>query len=100
MLNVMAVINQFLAVKSQFCAVMYQFLLAANYGENFGKWGLEQCFWVVLFLGLAAAGALIVKKNFVNAGVTVVVVAIVCFLLKNPTKVSALGTAIANILGL
>lgn len=73
---------------------------AANYGKNIATWGLEQIFWIVLFVGLAVAAFAFIKKNWVGALVTMAAVAVVCFFINNPTKLSDLGTTLGNIIGL
>lgn len=72
----------------------------ANYGKNVATWGLEQIFWIVLLVGLAAAAFAFIKKNWVGALITMAAVAIVCYFIKNPTKLSELGETLGKIIGL
>lgn len=72
----------------------------ANYGQNIAKWGLDQVFWLIILVGIAVIAFAFVKKNWVGAGITLVAVALVCFFIKNPTKLSDLGTTISKIIGL
>lgn len=72
----------------------------ANYGQNIAKWGLEQVLWIIILVGIVVIGFAFVKKNWVGAGITLVAVALVCFFIKNPTKLTDLGTTISKIIGL
>lgn len=71
-----------------------------NYGKNIADWGLDQIFWLILLIGIAVIAGSFIKKNWVGAGITLVAVAIVCYFIKNPTKLSDLGTTISKIIGL
>lgn len=82
--------------------VNWMFLAAegTNFGQNIAKWGLDQIFWIILLVGIAVIAFAFVKKNWVGAGVTLVAVALVCYFIKNPTKLSDLGTTLGKIIGL
>lgn len=81
---------------------LYNGLVAAsiNYGEKAAKWGLEQAFWVCLLVGGIGLVVSIVKKAWVGAGASLLITAIVCYFLKNPTKISDIGSGLAEMLGI
>ena len=71
----------------------------ASYGENAAKWGLDQVFWVALLAGIVGAAIAIVKKSWVGAVLSAVGVGLICYFIKNPTKLVDIGDTLAKIVG-
>ena len=72
---------------------------ATNYGENAAKWGLDQLFWLALIAVIGVAVFAFIKKSWVGGIVTMIGGAIVCYFIKNPTKLADLGNELAKIIG-
>lgn len=71
-----------------------------TYGKNLATWGLEQIFWLVLIAGIAVAAGAFVKKSWAGGALSAIGTALVCYFIKNPTKLSEIGTKLAQIIGL
>ena len=64
---------------------MVAFASSGNYGQNGANWMLDQIFWAVV---MAA------KKNTIGVVTTIIVGAVVCYFIKNPTTLSDIGEKI------
>ncbi|WP_026884250.1 TcpD family membrane protein [Clostridium akagii] len=74
----------------------YVFAAGPNYGQNFGNYALDQIFWVaVVFIAFALVGCL-VKRNVVGIVVTILIGVIVLGIIKDPTGLQSVGTALWN----
>lgn len=74
-------------------------VFAGNYGENIGKWALDQAFWIILGIGVVIGGMAMLKRAWI-AGVGVwVATGLIGFLCKNPEKLASIGEQIGNTIG-
>lgn len=70
----------------------------ANYGENFGKWALDQLFYVVVVaLALALIGC-VVKRNIAGLIVTLLIGLLVIAVIKDPDGLKTIATSIWNVI--
>lgn len=70
----------------------------ANYGENFGKWALDQLFYVVVVaLALALIGC-VAKRNITGLIVTLLIGLLVIAVIKDPEGLKNIATAIWNVI--
>lgn len=71
---------------------------APNYGENFGRWLLDQIFWV----GAVALAIVLIKqfiqKDYTKMVISLVVGGVVLFIIKYPDKIQAVGQSIYNVI--
>ena len=70
---------------------MVAFASSGNYGQNGANWMLDQIFWVALVVGAVVMAA---KKNTIGVVTTIIVGAVVCYFIKNPTTLSDIGEKI------
>lgn len=70
---------------------------STNIGENVGHWFLDQIFWVAIVAIVIVIAASAVKRNYVGVIITIIVGAVVLFLIKNPTVLQTFGEKLGNI---
>lgn len=73
---------------------------AGNYGENIGKWALDQAFWVILGIGVVTGGLAMLKRAWVGGTGIWIATGIICYLCKNPEKLASVGEQIGKTLGI
>jgi len=99
----MKMIKKLSAFSTTLCASLTLFtanVLAADIGENVGRWATQQLFWIaVVALVIALVGAAL-KRNFVGAGITILFGGVLLFFIANPERIADLGDNIANMIGL
>ena len=64
---------------------MVAFASSGNYGQNGANWMLDQIFWVALVAFIVGAVVMAAKKNTIGVVSTIIVGAVVCYFIKNPT---------------
>lgn len=70
-----------------------------DYGKKAGTWMLNQILWgVLVVLGFTLLGCLL-KRAYTAAIIDVIVAAIVCYFISNPTKISSIGSSLATEFG-
>lgn len=75
-------------------------LAATNtYAENAAAWVLDGLFWLILVIALAGVGMSAVKHNFKAAVGIGIGAGIILYFVKNPNSFTAIGNAIAKIVG-
>ena len=70
------------------------FASSGNYGQNGANWMLDQIFWVALVAFIVGAVVMAAKKNTIGVVTTIIVGAVVCYFIKNPTTLSDIGEKI------
>lgn len=74
------------------------FAAGTNYGENFGRWLLDQIFWV----GAVALAIVLIKlfilKDYTKMVVSLIVGGVVLFIIKYPDKIQTVGQTVYNII--
>lgn len=70
---------------------------SGNYGQNGANWALDQIFWVAIVAFIVGAAVMAAKKNTIGVVTTLLVGAIVCFFIKNPTTLSDIGEKIMSV---
>ncbi len=75
-------------------------MAAAQPGQSFGTWILDQAFWVALAVVAVVAIPLILKKSWVPLGIFLLVAAIVLVVISNPSRLTGLGNIIWEAFGL
>jgi len=70
-----------------------------NFGQNIGKWGLDQLFWIALLGVIAILITAIVKKNIVGAITTLILGGILLYFIKTPTAIETIGKNLAKVFG-
>lgn len=89
----------FIIMICMYCSNAALVLADTNYGENAGKWVLEQLFWAaVVVVAIALIGCLL-KRAFAAGGIVVVVGGLVCYFIKNPTKINSIGGSLGKVIG-
>lgn len=89
----------FITMFCMYCSNAIISYAGTNYGENAGKWVLDQLFWVaIVFVVIALIGCLS-KRAYAGGVITVVVGGLVCYFIKNPTKISAIGNSLGSVFG-
>lgn len=79
---------------------IYRYAATIEWGKNIADTGLDNIFWLILLGGIAGAAVLgPIKKSWVAAGITLVATGIICYFIKNPTRISDIGETLANIIG-
>ena len=73
---------------------MVAFASSGNYGQNGANWMLDQIFWVALVAFIVGAVVMAAKKNTIGVVTTIIVGAVVCYFIKNPTTLSDIGEKI------
>ena len=73
---------------------MVEFASSGNYGQNGANWMLDQIFWVALVAFIVGAVVMAAKKNTIGVVTTIIVGAVVCYFIKNPTTLSDIGEKI------
>ena len=66
----------------------------ASNGQNGANWMLDQIFWVALVAFIVGAVVMAAKKNTIGVVTTIIVGAVVCYFIKNPTTLSDIGEKI------
>ncbi|MFT8352890.1 hypothetical protein [Clostridium saccharoperbutylacetonicum] len=64
---------------------------STNYGENFGKYSLDQLFWVAIVIGAVALIGCAAKRNVVGLIGTIIICVIVVGFMADPTGVKSVG---------
>ena len=77
---------------------MVAFASSGNYGQNGANWMLDQIFWVALVAFIVGAVVMAAKKNTIGVVTTIIVGAVVCYFIKNPTTLSDIGEKTYDIL--
>ena len=67
---------------------------SGNYGQNGANWVLDQIFWVALVAFIIGAAVMAAKKQTIGVVTTILVGAVVCYFIKNPTTLSDIGEKI------
>lgn len=70
---------------------------AADLGENVGNWFLEQLFWLAIVAIIIVVVFAAVKRNYVGLIISIIVGAIVLWLIQNPEQLSILGEQLGGI---
>lgn len=70
---------------------------SGNYGQNGANWALDQIFWVALVAFIIGAVMMAAKKNMIGVVTTILVGAVVCYFIKNPTTLSDIGEKIMGV---
>lgn len=70
---------------------------SGNYGQNGANWVLEQIFWVALVAFIIGAAVMAAKKQTIGVVTTILVGAVVCYFIKNPTTLSDIGEKIMDV---
>ena len=73
---------------------MVAFASSGNYGQNGANWMLDHIFWVALVAFIVGAVVMAAKKNTIGVVTTIIVGAVVCYFIKNPTTLSDIGEKI------
>lgn len=73
---------------------MVAFASSGNYDQNGANWMLDQIFWVALVAFIVGAVVMAAKKNTIGVVTTIIVGAVVCYFIKNPTTLSDIGEKI------
>ena len=71
---------------------MVAFASSGNYGQNGANWMLDQIFWVALVAFIV--GAVVMAAKTIGVVTTIIVGAVVCYFIKNPTTLSDIGEKI------
>lgn len=70
---------------------------SGNYGQNGANWVLDQIFWVALVVFIIGAAVMAAKKQTIGVVTTILVGAVVCYFIKNPTTLSDIGEKIMGV---
>lgn len=70
---------------------------SGNYGQNGANWVLDQIFWVALVAFIIGAAVMAAKKQTIGVVTTILVGAVVCYFIKNPTTLSDIGEKIMGV---
>lgn len=70
---------------------------SGNYGQNGANWVLDQIFWVALVAFIIGAAVMAAKKQTIGVVTTILVGAVVCYFIKNPTTLSDIGEKIMDV---
>lgn len=70
---------------------------SGNYGQNGANWVLDQIFWVALVAFIIGATVMAAKKQTIGVVTTILVGAVVCYFIKNPTTLSDIGEKIMGV---
>ena len=70
---------------------------SGNYGQNGANWVLDQIFWVALVAFIIGASVMAAKKQTIGVVTTILVGAVVCYFIKNPTTLSDIGEKIMDV---
>lgn len=70
-----------------------------NYGETIGKWVLEQLFWFAVVGILIGVIGCIIKRAYAAGGILLIVGSLVCVFIKNPNKISTIGSGLGSLFG-
>lgn len=70
---------------------------SGNYGQNGANWVLDQIFWVALVAFIIGAVVMAAKKQTIGVVTTILVGAVVCYFIKNPTTLSDIGEKIMDV---
>lgn len=70
---------------------------SGNYGQNGANWVLDQIFWVALVAFIIGAAVMAAKKQTIGVVTTILVGAVVCYFIKNPTTLSDNGEKIMGV---
>ena len=70
---------------------------SGNYGQNGANWVLDQIFWVALVAFIIGAAVVAAKKQTIGVVTTILVGAVVCYFIKNPTTLSDIGEKIMDV---
>lgn len=71
---------------------------APEYGQNIGNWVTQQAFYIALAAVVIILIPMIMRKAWVPVATTVVLAAIVLFIIKDPARLVAIGDALFGIL--
>lgn len=97
--NVIMRLGVFITMICMYCSNMIFVAAGTNYGETIGKWILEQLFWVAIVVIIIALVGCLLKRAYAAGGIIILVGAIVCYFIKNPTKLSTIGDSLGNTFG-
>ena len=70
---------------------------SGNYGQNGANWVLDQIFWVALVAFIIGAAVMAAKKQTIGVVTTILVGAVVCNIIKNPTTLTDIGDKIMGV---
>ena len=70
---------------------------SGTYGQNGANWVLDQIFWVALVAFIIGAAVMAAKKQTIGVVTTILVGAVVCYFIKNPTTLSDIGEKIMGV---
>jgi len=71
---------------------------APNYGQNFGKFALDQLFWVAAVILAFSLVSCLAKRNVTGIIVSIIIGVIVIGVIKDPTGLQDMGTQLWNTL--
>ena len=89
-------IKMFLIAAAFVLAVPNYAFAGTNYGENFGKYALDQLFWVAVVLIAVALIGSAIKRNVVGIVVSIIIGAVVIGFIGDPTGIKTVGQDIWN----
>lgn len=69
-----------------------------NYGENFGRWFLDQIFWVGAIALAVVLIKLFIARDYTKMVISLIVGGVVLFIIKYPDKIQSVGQSIYNII--
>jgi len=67
-------------------------------GQSIGEWVLAQIFWVALVAIVIVIIKLLLTRNFVAMGITVVIGAVALVIIETPQRIQAIGNAIFSLI--
>ena len=66
----------------------------ANYGENAGRWVLDQIFWIALIATVIVLVKLLLARNFIAMLISGVACAIALVIIREPQQLETIGKTI------
>lgn len=92
-------LSVFMIMISLYCSNALYVAAGTNYGENIGKWALDQLFWIAVVVSAFVLLTQAVRRSTTGIISTIIVGALVCFFIKNPTKFETIGNQFGKIIG-
>lgn len=71
-----------------------------DFTKKAGVWISEQLFWIALVVVIGILIGAFLKRSYVGMIITILAGGVVCYIIANPTIVSAIGEALGKLIGL
>lgn len=92
--NVRKILVVFFTIQMIFA--MHMIAYANNYAENAVKWGLDQAFWVVIFITIIVAIGAWMRHATSAIVITIIIGGALAFFCKAPDKIIVFGSTLAE----